>query len=96
MYLQIQIYRCTPILTINIHRGLFKSKWPSFAMKSTPFIIQIVLSPLRVECHVEIIYFDDILIQSESHEHRFIDVKCVFEKIRKYGFELSEETTSSL
>ncbi|XP_029643905.1 uncharacterized protein K02A2.6-like [Octopus sinensis] len=56
-----------------------------------PSTFQQVIDSMLVGSNFAVAYFDNILIKSKSQKQHVEHVKRVFEKVREYGFKLSEE-----
>ncbi|XP_029647992.1 uncharacterized protein K02A2.6-like [Octopus sinensis] len=72
--------KCSHLLTINTHHGLFEFKRLPFGVKVAPSIFQQVMDSMLDDCDFAIVCLDDIRIKSELHERRLEHVKRVFEK----------------
>ncbi|XP_029658305.1 uncharacterized protein K02A2.6-like [Octopus sinensis] len=88
-YLQLQVdEECSKLLIISTHKGLYKFNRLAFGIKVA--IFQQAMDTMLADCEFAIPYLDDILIKSESHDQYIEHMKCVFAKIRDYGFTISE------
>eukprot|EP00106_Octopus_bimaculoides_P019506 XP_014786948.1 PREDICTED: uncharacterized protein K02A2.6-like [Octopus bimaculoides] len=91
-YLQIKVNeKCSKYLTINTHRELYRYTRLPFGLKMASAIFQQIMDTLLANCEFAIPYLDDILTKSNSHEQHVEHIKAVFEKIKVFGFTLSEE-----
>ena len=83
VYLQIEVDdKCSKLLTINTHRGIFKSTQLAFRIKVTTAIFQLVMDMMLSELDYAVAYQDDILQKSENPK-----------KQKKYfrGFQIDSE-----
>lgn len=81
---------------MNTYKGLYKYNRLQFGLKVTPTIFQQVMHAMLVDWEFVIPYWDDILIKSESHHQHIKHAKCVFEKVRNYGFTLSDKLSTKM
>ena len=55
------------VLTINIHKGLYKVNRLPFGLKVAPSLFQQVMDTMLASFDLAIAYLDDILIKSENN-----------------------------
>ena len=68
-YLQIPVEeKCTELLTINTHRGLYKINRLQYRIKVAPTIFQKIMDTMLADLDFATAYFDDILIKSKNQK----------------------------
>lgn len=77
-YLQLQVEeKCSKLLAINNHKGLYKFSQPPLEMKVAPSIFPQVMDRILAYTRFAVTYLDDIFIKSEfrsqHEEHVKID-----------------------
>ena len=91
-YLPIEVdNKCSKLLTINTHRGIFKLNWLAFGIKVDTAIFQQVMDMMLSGLNYTVTYLDDILLKSENLEEHKKNVFKVFKMIQDYGLKLKEE-----
>lgn len=66
-YLQVD-EKCSKLLSINTHKGLYKFNWLTSGIKLSPGIFQQVMDKMLSGLCFAIAYLDDILIKPENRE----------------------------
>ena len=66
-YLQIPVEeKCAELLTINTHRGLYKSNRLQYGIKVSPTIFQKIMDTMLADLDFATAYLDDILVKSKN------------------------------
>ena len=73
--------KCSKVLTINTHKGLFKLNRLSFGLKVTHSLYQQVMDTILAGLDFTITYLDNILIKSENNNQHCNYIKEVFRRI---------------
>ncbi len=82
--------KCTELLTINSHRGLYKINWLQYGIKFASTIFQKIIDTMLADLDFATAYLDDILIKGRNREDHAKHVIEVFKK-KKIGFKLNME-----
>ena len=77
-YLQIPLAEATQkVLTINIHKGLYKYKRLPFGVSAAPDIFQRTMETILQGLPGVCVYLDDILITGKSNEEHLVNLSAV-------------------
>ena len=80
-YLKIPVEeKCTELLTINSHRGLYKINRLQYGIKFASTIFQKIIDTMLADLDFATAYLDDILIKSKNQEDQAKHITEVFKK----------------
>ena len=73
------------LVTINIHKGLYRYTRLPFGVASAPALFQKVMDTVLQGLSHVICYLDDTLITGANDEEHLRNVELVLERLRKHG-----------
>ena len=89
-YLQLPLdHKSSELLTINIHKRLFKYSRLPFGVSSAPAIFQRSMETLLWGLNGVSIYLDDILVTGSTHENHLHNLAAVLKQIEQVGLRLN-------
>ena len=91
-YLQIPVNKkCSELLTVSTHRGMYTFGRLLFRVKVAPAIFQQIMHTMLSGLDFVVAYLTDILINSENIEQHKKYVHAVFRRIKDNGSKLNDE-----
>ncbi|KIH46652.1 reverse transcriptase [Ancylostoma duodenale] len=86
-YLQVEVdENSKELLTVNIHRGLFRYNRLTFGVKSAPGIFQQIIGSMIAGLTGVAAYLDDIIVTGRTVDEHRQNLEAVFRRISDYGF----------
>ena len=85
--------KCAELLTINTHRGLYKTNKGQNEIKVAPTIFLKIIDTMLADQNFATVYSDDILIKNKNRDHTKHVIE-VFKKIKVFCFKLSMENVN--
>ncbi|XGW34697.1 hypothetical protein V3C99_018584 [Haemonchus contortus] len=96
-YLQIEVEsRSKEMLTINIHRSLYRYNRLPFGVKSAPGIFQQIMDSMICGLQGVAAYLDDIIVTGHTYEQHRSNLRALFNRISEYGFHVRLEKCNFL
>ena len=96
-YLQLPLAEeSQPLLTINTHKGLYRSLRLPFEISSAPAIFQRTMETLLQGLHHVCVYLDDILITGRSQLEHLKNLEEVLKRLEEAGMHLKQEKCTFL
>ncbi|UYV78594.1 hypothetical protein LAZ67_16002094, partial [Cordylochernes scorpioides] len=91
-YLQLEVNPSTqPLLTINMHKGLFRFKRMPFGLANAPSFFQSFMDRILAGINGVICYIDDVLVSTASVEEHIAVLKTIFVRLQKHNIKLKRE-----
>lgn len=91
-YLQVEVDdESKRLMTINTHKGLFNFNRLAPGIKSAPGSFQQIIDTVLSGLDGVLAYFDDILVHSKDEVSHKTALKCLFERLDKYGLRVKAE-----
>ncbi|BHF78926.1 hypothetical protein SprV_0602204300 [Sparganum proliferum] len=92
IYLQIEMdEKSQDLLTINMHKGLFRYTRLNHGVKTAPSVFQQIMDTMLTNVPGTIVYLDDILVFDSSAEERNQRLDQVVDNLLDYGLKINME-----